>query len=238
MTQLIGGANVVILLGSINISAYFNDASTQRNTNLKGELATFGDTAAEYGPGLSSGDITLTGLYDDTATNIDAVLNTAFASSAGETFAICHATAAVGKACRFGTVRSANHQFPIGVSEYTKIVAKMEADGGIWRGPIHHGLTAETGTVNGAAQNNGAASTNGGRALIVVPTATVVSVTAKMQDSADGATDWQDIATFTAITGTTSELLTIAGTIRQYTRFIISAWNGTTITPFAALARA
>lgn len=237
MGKLIGADNVSILLGSTNISAYFNDASPSRNTNLKGDLATFGDTAAEYGPGIPSGDVILTGLYDDTATNIDAVLNTAFASAAGEVFTICNATTAVSKPCRFGLVRQANHTCSIGQSEYTKIVAKMEADGGLFRGVIHHALTAETGTMNGAAQDNGAASSNGGRAAIWVPICNATPVTCKYQDSMDGALDWQDIATFAVIGATTAEIVVITGAIRQYTRFIISSFMGTTITPLSALAR-
>lgn len=237
MAKLIGASNAVIVLGSDNISSYFNDASVSRNLNLKSDLATFTDLAAEYGPGLPGGDVILTGLYDDTAANIDGILAVTFATAASQAIFIGPATAAVGKPCRYAAVRAANHQYPIGVSEYTKIVARVEADGGLFRGVVHHALTAETTTVNGAAQDNGAASTSGGRVGLWVTAATVTTVTAKYQDSADGSTDWQDIATFTTITGTTSEIVSITGTIRRYTRFIISAFTGTTITPLSALAR-
>lgn len=238
MAKLIGGSNVTICLAANNVSAYFNNASTERGNDLQGELATFGDSAKEYGLGVEDGNVVLTGLYDETATNIDAILNTFFAAAAGSPFIVAPALTTVGRAARICTAKSANYNVsPGSTGEYQKIAARIEADGGLRRALIHHGLTSETGTFNGTSSDYGSASTAfGAVAGLWVPTATLTSGTVKYQDSANDI-DWADIGSFATVSGTTSEIILIAGTVRRYVRVICSAFTGTSFTPLSAFAR-
>ncbi len=83
-------------------------------------------------------------------------------------------------------------------------------------------------TTNGSAVDGVPQSTAGGRANLHVFTSSGGTWAFTIEDSADGATGWATIATFTANGSTvTSEHKTISGTIRQYTRLISTRTSGT-----------
>ena len=114
--------------------------------------------------------------------------------------------------------------------------ADLQADGGIDSGVILHIKEAETGTENGASVDNGAASTNGYAALLHVFVDNITSVTVKVQHSTDNSS-WSDLCTFTAFSGVGSEIKTGTGTVNRYTRYIISAFTGTSTTFAVSFAR-
>lgn len=80
--------------------------------------------------------------------------------------------------------------------------------------------TAITAAANGTAVNLGAAGTLGGAAYLISTAFTGTSDTVTIEDSEDGSTGWATIATFTAVTGITSERIAISGAIRQYVRAV------------------
>jgi hypothetical protein len=80
-------------------------------------------------------------------------------------------------------------------------------------------LSAITATANGTTVDNGAGTTNGSVAQIHVTavSGTSPTMTAIVQHSTNGST-WATLGTFTAITGTTSEVITTTGTVNRYVR--------------------
>ena len=235
MSKLIGGGQVKLYYGANNITPYFSAASFSRGNDLK-DTTTLDDTAKEYTRGILNGTATLTGLYDDTATTIDAILNTAFAGS-GVVMTIGPAKDTIGRVAYMLLAQKGSYKIPIRMEEIVGLEAEITADGPLDRGIWLHALGAETATVNSASVDNVSQSTNGGVAHLHVTATTVDTVTIKIQDSANDIA-WADIATFTAVTGTTSERVVISGTIRQYTRCIISSYGtGASITYAAAVAR-
>lgn len=110
---------------------------------------------------------------------------------------------------------------------------------------ILYPLQTITAAVAGStALDGGASSSGGGAGYLQVPALTLggyTSVTVAIQDSADGATGWATIATFTAVTAApAAQAVAIAGTIRRYTRVTVTlngAGSGPSITLFVGLAR-
>jgi hypothetical protein len=97
---------------------------------------------------------------------------------------------------------------------------------------------AITTTTNGTAVNNGAATSTGAVAHVhSTAFSGLTSNTITIQDSADGSTGWTTIGTFTAITGTTYQRITIAGTVRQYTRVVDTCVGVGSNTRIVVLAR-
>jgi len=76
---------------------------------------------------------------------------------------------------------------------------------------------------NGATFDGGAGTSGGALAVLQVSSVTGGGVTVKVQHSTDGST-WADLATFTAASSTTSQRVTVAGTVNRYLR---ATWTQT-----------
>lgn len=99
-------------------------------------------------------------------------------------------------------------------------------------------LASITTTSTGTAVDGGAASTTGAVAhLHITAYATLTSVIGTVQDSADGSTGWTTIGTFSTATAVTGERITIAGTVRRYTRAVLTLAGSGSATCAVALAR-
>ena len=114
---------------------------------------------------------------------------------------------------------------------------KSEEDG-VDFGVSLHANVAETGTWTSAGVDNGAATTNGGVAVIHVTSIAggSPSVVVKIQHSADSLT-WSDLLTFTTVAGLTKERIEVSGTVNRYVRCVGTFSSGTSITPVVAFAR-
>lgn len=91
-------------------------------------------------------------------------------------------------------------------------------------------VTIGTGTVNGTAVNDGAETDFGSAAYLHVFSIASGTMGVKLQDSADGSTDWQDITGmgFTNVTAATSERIVgaVDATVRQYVRLTTTGTHG------------
>lgn len=98
-------------------------------------------------------------------------------------------------------------------------------------------LAAVTASGNGTSLNNGASSANGAAAhLHVSAFSGFTQVVFTVADSADNST-FATVGTFATVTGTTSERLTIAGTVRQYVRIAYTVTGTGSVTFQASIAR-
>ena len=97
----------------------------------------------------------------------------------------------------------------------------MQSTGGFFSGVIAINQAFTATGVQGSAIDNGASTTSGGGAFIIVTSVSGTSPTAdvKIQHSADNST-YADLITFTQATSATSEIKTIANgtTINRYIR--------------------
>lgn len=114
----------------------------------------------------------------------------------------------------------------------------IEGTGQIGSGASVEPLAAITTTTTGSALDATAASSAGGVFhLHVTVWDSLTSNTVTVEDSADGSTDWQTIATFTAATGVTSERVVTSGAVRRYVRVVDTVVGSGSNTRSVAFAR-
>lgn len=236
MGKLISGGNAKILYGGNDITSYFTAATIDRAKDVL-DVTTFDQTAHAYAEGLKSGKLTLTGLYDDTASNIDAILDTAFASATDTVLTIGTATNAVGKVCYLGNVQKASYGPPIRVEEIVGLSADFTFDGPPDRGVWLRTLAAITGTGNGTTVDAGGATSNGGAVSVHCTVDDVTTMTILIEGSANSDMSSASTLATIVVTATGATLTEIAGTVHRYTRARVSEFTGTSATVAVALAR-
>lgn len=212
------GRSTRVLVNGANLSSYFRTANVTNGVELT-DTTTFAATAKTFLAGFPEGRLTLDGLFDGATGAVDDVLTTALAG-AGNVVAVSRDGFTVGSPADILSARETSYATTASVNDAVAVSSEFVADGGIKSGVVLRGLTAASATGTGTAVDGGAATTNGGLAQLHVTaiTGTTPSVTVVVQDSADGSTGWATIATFAAKTAVGAERVTIAGTIRRYTR--------------------
>lgn len=230
------GVNTQVFFKQFNLTSHFRDFTVERGSDVADSSA-FGDSSKEYFAGLRDGTISLGGLFDGAADAVDEEIAAVLAAATAPILSIVPGgTGTIGNRGMSAQAHATSYGVNGSIGDMVSVSAEFQATGGIDNGVVLHGNTAETGTVNGTSVDNGAASTNGYAAYLHVIAANVTTVTIKVQHSTDNAI-WADLATFTAVTGLTSERLTGTGTVNRYVRFIISAFTGTSVTPVVLFAR-
>ncbi len=96
----------------------------------------------------------MTGLYDDTATNIDGILNTAFGNATGVVATMGNAKFTIANACYLLSARTRDYKIEAGHSTLQKLSASIKPDGGIDRGISLHDHIAAAATGAFASANN------------------------------------------------------------------------------------
>jgi hypothetical protein len=88
------------------------------------------------------------------------------------------------------------------------------------------------GTSPGAAEDNGAATANGGAAYLICTamSGTLPELDVVVEHSVDGIAGWDTLATMTTLTDVGSEVVEVTGTVRQYLRV---SWTLTDTDPAA-----
>lgn len=124
------------------------------------------------------------------------------------------------------------------VGDLTKANPTYGIYGQVDQGVILHPLGAETVDTNGTSVDNGAASTNGGAAILQVKAFSgLSSAVFTVADSANNSA-FSTIATFATVTSApTAERIALAGTIRQYTRYVVDVTGTGSVTFMVGLAR-
>jgi hypothetical protein len=168
-------------------------------------------------PGLGDAEIGFTGFFNRTNTHSQlSPIGTAAQIVTAALGATVGASAASisGAQVDYNVVRG-----PDGMLSTKASFTSFAGYGVEWGNLLTAGTVSATGT--GSAYDGAAASTNGGAAYLHVFSVTAGTATVIVEDSAN-ASSWATIATFTAASAGTAERQSIAGTIRQYTRYNIS----------------
>jgi len=113
--------------------------------------------------------------------------------------------------------------------------AESEGDG-IDFGVSLHAKTTETAGGNSASVDNGAATANGGVAVIHVYSLAGGNLAPKVQDSSNG-TVWTDLAAFTTLTAIGKQRIEVTGAVKQYLRLLWTKSTADLIGFAAAFAR-
>lgn len=215
------GKSYGVLFNEYDLASYFNSADSSQTLETA-ETTTFGASAKTYVPGLLDGTVSLSGLFDGAAGAVDAVLQSALGASGAKVLSLAPAGfGTLGNRALLASVRTTDYSTSAPVSDVVSCSAELQCSGGLWGGVVLGALGALTATANGAAHDNGAASTNGYVANLHVTavSGTNPTNTAKVQHSTDNSV-WADLCTFAAATAITAEQVTGTGTVNRYTRVV------------------
>lgn len=207
-------------LGKYDVSSYLTELSAPGEIEAS-ETTTFGNGSKTYIVGLADGTISLSGFFDGSANAIDAIA----ADLAGDLdvpFTGVFGSLAIGSRCYLGQGIITSYEPSSSVADVNSISAELQTseglDGGIILAAARSVATATTTSETG--QNNSAASTNGGVAVLhVTANAQSDNTVVKVQHSADNSS-WSDLITFSTVATTvkTAERKTVSGTVNQYVR--------------------
>jgi len=213
------GKNTGVLVDDANLSPYFNEASASQDVETA-ETTTFGSSAKSYIIGLKDGTMSMSGMFDGAADAVDDQLATTLGAEAAGYTTVAPEGLTIGNASYSCQARKTSYEVSSPVGDVVSTSLSVQADGGIDRGVLLGAATAVTTTGEGASQDNAASSADGGAAYLHVTANTRDgSSTFKVQHSSDNTT-WADLATFTAVsaTSTASEKVSVTGTVNRYLR--------------------
>jgi hypothetical protein len=183
------------------------------------EVTTLCDDGARFIPGLRGGTITLNGLFDGSAGAIDETIQETDGVQDGLLTSVMPAGTAIGSPAFISRGNTSSYTVEATVSDAVSLTVESAPNDGVDHGRVLHGHTAETVTGNSASVDGGAATTNGGVAMLHVSavTGTTPSMTAIVQHSVDDAV-WVDLITFGAATAVTAARQTTSATVNRYVR--------------------
>lgn len=228
----VAGFKTRVLLGDFSLSSKLSDISLPTTVDMH-DVTTFGDDGVKrFIPGVMSSTASMSGFMDaDTQTDV-----TAWTSAEPLTYAPFGLSA--GSQVQLVNTLRASFDPGSSVAGVSSFDISATTDGHTDFGVSLHDLTAVSSTENGTAQNNGAATSNGGVAqLHVTAFSGLTNAIITVEDSANGSTGWATIATFATATAVTGERVAVAGAVRQYLRYVATLTGVGSVTFQCSFAR-
>ena len=233
------GKNVNVFINEYDFSTYFNDVSATSTVETS-EVSAFGSSAKEYIVGLLDGTVSLSGMFDGTATGTDVVFSAVLGSTTKQNVIVAPSGHSNGATAIVLEADDTSYEVSGAVADVVQTSAEFQSSDGVEHGKILSSGAAISATGNGTSVDNTAASTNGGVGFVSVPTNTRNgNITVKVQQSADNST-FTDLITFTVVTSTqkTFQRVEVTGTVARYLRVNYTVAGSTgTATPVVAFAR-
>ena len=200
------------------------------------DSTTWGDNSHEYVHTLRDHVAAFSGFFDGTVTTgLDALFAAALGSDNSPIMIWLPAGDGGGNRGYGIVADETSYEIADEVDGLIEVSAEMQGNGW-YDGIMLTGKATFTSTNTGTARDGGAASTTGGDGFLEVFSVSAGdTIDATIQDSADGSTDWQTIATFAQVTAgnVSGQRVVIAGTIRRYTRAVFTL-GGASISIVAA----
>ena len=219
------GKGTKVLLDYRDVSAWFN-SSDLGNTMDLAETTTYGASVKTYIAGLKDADFTLAGLFDaelfagDTA-SFDSLLSSLFGTSSLLVTVGLNGLVEGGRSVSAQVVETEySIHSPVSDAVSVDVALKPSAQEPGKTAVVLHTLQIETATVDGATQDQGAASADGGVGFLHVTANTRNGASVfKVQHSTNGSA-WVDLISFASVGSTTraAERVAVAGTVNRYVR--------------------
>ena len=233
------GKNVNVFINEFDFSTYFNDVSATSTVETS-EVSAFGSSAKEYIVGLLDGTVSLSGMFDGTATGTDVVFSTVLGSTTKQNVIVAPSGHSNGATAIVLEADDTSYEVSGAVADVVQTSAEFQSSDGVEHGKILSSGAAISATGNGTSVDNAASSANGGVGFVSVPTNTRNgNITVKVQQSADNST-FTDLITFTVVTSTqkTFQRAEVTGTVARYLRVNYTVAGSTgSATPVVAFAR-
>ena len=233
------GKNVNVFVNEYDFSTYFNDVSATTSVETA-EVSAFGSNAKEYIVGLLDGTVSLSGMFDGTATGTDVVFSAVLGSTTKQNVIVAPSGHSNGASAIVLEADDTSYEVSGAVADVVQTSAEFQSSDGVEHGKILSSGSTVTATGNGTSVDNALSSANGGVGFLSVPTNTRNgNITVKVQQSADNST-FTDLITFTEVTSTqkTSQRVEVAGAVARYLRVNYTVAGSTgSATPVVAFAR-
>jgi hypothetical protein len=229
MPTFLHGKNTRVLFANptanttYDLSPFFNDLGISRATEATETTAFQNGGVKTYIVGLSEGTLSMSGMYEGSATGIDAIMNEAFASDKDDAVVAfpdggtATSTTYPDARCYMARGLETKYDLKSPVSGVVAIDAEIQADGGVWHGKgqyIPSSIATGSTTLATPARAHTSSTNNGG--LVVIGLLTLSgTISARLQHSDDGVS-WVDLGT--PVTSVGTSVLVLTGTIKQYTR--------------------
>ena len=209
------GSGARILLGDFSLSPKLNDAKHPYTVEML-DTTTFGSAGSkEFIPGIDTSTFTAAG-FVDLATFTD---QTAWKGQTADTpLTYFPFGDTVGNQADIMNSQQSKLEIGTPVLGVVNFNFDAQTDGATDFGVSLHALGAETANSTGTIHDNTGSSANGAAAsLHVTAFSGFTNIAIKITHSATSFTP-VDLITFTTVTGVTSQLSTVAGTVNRYTR--------------------
>jgi len=233
------GKNVNVFVNEYDFSTYFNDVSASSMVETA-EVSAFGSSAKEYIVGLTDGTVSLSGMFDGTATGTDVVFSAVLGSTTKQNVIVAPSGHSNGASAIMLEADDTSYEVSGAVADVVQTSAEFQSSDGVEHGKILSSGSAISATGSGTSVDNAASSANGGVGFVSVPTNTRNgNITVKVQQSADNST-FTDLITFTVVSSTqkTFQRVEVTGTVARYLRVNYTVAGSTgSATPVVAFAR-
>lgn len=231
----IHGKGTVLLGDALALTGYFTNGQVSKSAQAV-NVTTFGNDDKVFIAGLEEGSINLAGLFDAGASASDVALHNALGAASGKIITVGYGGTTVGNRASLLQAREASYNINGSVNDAVRLAATFTGDGPVRNGVSLHALEAETAAMDETSVDNGASTANGGVGHIHVTAFTGTDCVIKIQDSTDDAV-WNDLITFTTVSGTTQERATVTGTVDRYLRAQVASGTFSSVTFSVAFAR-
>lgn len=220
------GKDTDLYLGSELVNVYVRGSELTGTIDMDPNVTVYGAEDYSHMPGLGSGSLTIDGVFDTTYTGtVDD-----YAKTAGKVAVLCHGGAALSGLGKMLVARKSLFTHSSSVAGAVLFRLELTADAGVDSGVILH-VGAETVAGEETSHDSGASSAAGGAAYLVCTAFSGTDLTVTVEDSADDAA-WATLATFTQLTGVSSERVIVSGTVGRYLRAEWSTSAGFTSATF------
>lgn len=245
----VAGRKTRVLCNEFDLSGYFKTAEINGEAAVL-DATVFLSSEKEYVPDLVEGSASLSGLWAadqfDVVNNptglsnkVDDVLAPILGVDTDQLFLIgLEGLASFGLRVRMFQGKETKYSVQSPMNNLVSAMAEVKADGSILSGVLLAHQVARSASANGSDSDNGVATSLGAKAQIHCTAASAGdTLDVIIEDSADGVS-WATIGTFTQLTGVGSQLISIAGTVREHVR---ASWTiagtGPSFTFVVAFAR-
>lgn len=236
------GKNVNVFIDEFDFSTYFNDFSASTSVDTA-ETSAFGTSAKTYVVGHRDGTISLSGMFEGTAsTGTDEFFDNALGNATKALVIVAPEGHSNGTGAIMLEADDTSYEVSSAIADIVQASAEFQSTDAVEHGKILSSGSTVTATGNGTGVDNGASTTNGGAGFLSVPVNTRNgNITVKIQHSADNST-FADLVTFTVVSGTTttSEKIEVADgtTVNRYLRVNYTVAGSTgSATPVVAFTR-
>lgn len=208
-----------VYINGYDLTGFFRKAGVER-TRETAEWTMFNQADKAYLAGQRDASCSLEGMFDGAVDGVEQVLHTAMDADP-TTIVVCPQGDVAGNVAYGLQTLQTKLATEASKDDIVTLANELQSLADADRLLIHHILSTEVATGNGAGIDNGAQTTNGGVGFLHVPDiAGITNLAVVVQDSADGSS-WATILTFAGVTADrNAQRVAITGTVRRHTRAI------------------